>query len=85
MNVKVIGWKVGRTEQTIVNAEAALIEFEPDGRVEWINDVYDMVKIGIVRTPAVIINDELKCAGRIPSVYELTTWMEEEMVKEVAA
>jgi len=85
MNVKVIGWKSGRTEQTIVNAEAALDEFEPEGRVEWVSDVYDMVKIGIVRTPAVIINDELKSAGRIPSVYELTTWMEEEMVKEAAA
>jgi hypothetical protein len=69
----------------MMNAQAALNEFEPDANVEWINDVYDMVKIGIVRTPAVMINDDLKVAGRIPSVFELTTWMEEEMVKEIAA
>ncbi len=85
MNVKVVGWKGSRTEQTIMNAEAALGELEPEAVVEWVNDVYDMVKIGVVRTPAVLINDEIKVAGRIPSVYELTTWMEEVMVKEIAA
>ena len=85
MKVKVVGWKGSRTEQTIVNAQAALDEFDTEANVEWINDVYDMAKIGIVRTPAVVINNDLKVAGRIPSVFELTTWIEEEMVKEIAA
>ena len=36
--------------------------------VEW-------EKMGIRATPALAINDQLKCEGRVPEGHEITTWV----------
>jgi hypothetical protein len=82
MNIKVIGWLCPRTEQTLMNAQAALREICRREKVEWISDVHKIVVLGIHRRPALIINGKLKSEGRVPSVHEITTWMEKELMEE---
>ncbi len=43
--------------------------------LEKISDVKEMVKLGIVVTPAIEINGELIFHGRIPKKFELETWL----------
>jgi protein-disulfide isomerase len=83
MTIRVVGWFGPKTEQTLLNAQAALNDFEPAGKVKWISDVQEMKALGISRTPAVIINEKLKSAGRVLSVYEIKSWIEKELVEEV--
>ena len=85
MKVKVVGWYTPKTEQVLLNAQAALNAVEPRNKVELISDDSEMVKMGIVRKPALIINASLKIAGRVPSISEITKWIEEEMMEEIAA
>lgn len=85
MKVKVVGWSGAKTEQTLLNAEAALAELDPHGYVECISDVHTMLEMGVVQKPAIIINGKLKIAGRVPSVHEISRWIEEEKVEELAA
>lgn len=85
MTIRVLGWFGPKTEQTLLNAQAALNDFEADSKVEWISDVYETVALGITHTPAIIINEKLKSSGRIPSVHEIKSWIEKELEKELAA
>ena len=85
MKITVIGLPGLKTERTINIAEEALSEFVIDGKLEWINDVHEMTIMGIYHTPAVLVNGKLKISGRIPSVYEITSWIEAELEEELAA
>ena len=44
-------------------------------KLEKVNDLKEMVKIGIVVTPAIELNDELLFHGRIPKTNELEKWL----------
>lgn len=83
MNVKVVGWKSPRMEQMLMNAQAALNDYDRHAEVEWIRDVYAVITYRLRQTPALIINGKVKGEGRIPSVYEIRSWIEQEIVKEL--
>lgn len=85
MLVRVIGLFCPRTEQVLINAQAALKEFDRRGNVEWISDVHKMILLGVRYTPALYVHGKLKATGRVPSVYEITTWIQEELVEEPLA
>jgi len=43
--------------------------------VTHISDPREMAKNRILFTPVVRVNGEVKCAGRVPKVGEVTTWL----------
>jgi len=40
-----------------------------------VEDFKDIMAYRIMSTPALVINGDVKAAGRIPSVPEITTWL----------
>ena len=85
MKVRVAGWYTPKTEQMLLNAQAALSVVEPKNRVEWISDIHQMIQMGIAHTPALIVNDDVKVAGRVSSINEISKWIERESVEELTA
>lgn len=51
--------------------EAAGVEAE----VEKVTDFAEMAKLGVLSTPAVIIDGEVKCVGKVPSADEAAAWL----------
>jgi len=43
--------------------------------ITHVRDPKEMAAQRVMFTPAVRINGELKCAGRVPEVAEITTWL----------
>ena len=85
MTIRIVGWNCPRTSQTLMNAQAALKEIDRRGKVEWIGDLHRIIAMGIHHTPALFVNNKLKVEGRVPSVYEITEWAEQELVEEFIA
>jgi len=85
MDIKIVGISCPRTERTFLNAQAAAGEWGFEDQVELITDIGGISKFGITHMPAVLVNFKEKSAGRIPSLYELRTWIAQEMDQEVAA
>ena len=46
----------------------------PDISVEKVSDIREMMKAGILSTPAVVIDGVLKSSGRVPSKEEIESW-----------
>ena len=47
----------------------------PDISVEKVSDIREMMKAGIISTPAVVIDGVLKSSGRVPSKEEIESWI----------
>lgn len=47
-----------------------------DAKVEKITDIAEVMKYGVMSTPAVVIDEEVKCAGIIPKDKELEKWLD---------
>ena len=46
-----------------------------DANVTKVTDYQEIVELGVMATPGLIINDEVVSSGRIPSETEVTTWV----------
>ena len=60
--------KCKRTEQ---NVRKAVQELGIEAEVTHVYDQLEMLKRGITNTPAVVIDGEVKIAGRVPEVDEI--------------
>ena len=45
--------------------------------VEKVGDLKTMIAAGVISTPAVSVNGELKVSGRVPKPEEIQKWLEE--------
>jgi small redox-active disulfide protein 2 len=58
------------TEQRVFNACA---ELNVAADISHVTDYNEMTKLGVLRTPAVVVDGEIAIMGRVPSVAELKT------------
>jgi len=57
------------TEQTEAAARAIGVEYE----LEKVTDINDIMQFGVMMTPALAVDGEVKVSGKIPSIEELKT------------
>jgi hypothetical protein len=56
-------------------AHQAVANFGVEAQFEKITNYEDIKKYPILSTPGLVINEKLVCAGRIPTIAEVTTWL----------
>jgi hypothetical protein len=81
LHIKVLGpgcLNCYRLEQVAVDALEML---DAEATLEHITDYVEMRKYPIMYTPGLVINEELVCAGRIPSIKEVISWVKEALAK----
>lgn len=61
------------TERNVVNACAEL-DFAAD--ISHVTNIADILDLGVLRTPAVVIDGEVVTSGRVPTVSELKKILE---------
>ncbi len=76
MDIKVLGPGCARCEKTEKIVREAIEETGIDAKIEKIKDAMEIAGYGVFGTPAVIIDDEVKCVGKIPSKDEVKKWLE---------
>ncbi|MBU0483387.1 MAG: thioredoxin family protein [Proteobacteria bacterium] len=47
--------------------------------IEQVHDLDEIWRYGVLNTPALIINDEIKCAGRMPTPADIEQWIKESL------
>lgn len=55
-----------------------------DIKVEYITDINALLEAGIMSSPALLIEDEVVCSGRIPSKEEIKEYIDGNKVEEKA-
>jgi small redox-active disulfide protein 2 len=73
--IKVLGSGCENCQKVEEVARQVVTNLGVDARVEHITDYAGIHKYPILATPGLVINEKLVCAGRIPTLAEVTTWM----------
>ena len=69
--VQILGTGCPKCQQLTQNAQQAIIEAEIEGVVEKITDLQEIMKFGVMATPALAIDGEVKSSGRRLSPEEI--------------
>lgn len=77
MNVKVIGQGCPKCTKLYENVLAALEELEIEAEVEKVENLLDIVKLGVMTSPAVMVDGKLVVSGRVSGVNKLKKIFEE--------
>ncbi len=76
MNIKILGTGCPNCQKLKSNVELAVEEMElKDVKIEKVEDIDKIIGFGVMSTPALVINEEVKSAGRIVEVEEIKTWL----------
>jgi len=78
MTIKILGSGCPNCQLLEQNAKKAIEELNlVDIKVEHIYDIDKIIEMGITFTPAIAFDDEIKASGRISSVEEIKSWLQE--------
>lgn len=75
ITIEVFGPGCQRCQATKQAVRQALTTLGMEATIVEISDPKEMASHRVLFTPAVRINGEVKCTGRVPSVPEVTTWL----------
>ncbi len=71
MKIQILGTGCPKCRKTYEHAEEALKELGTCADLEKVEDLKAIMNFGIMVTPAVAIDGDVKVAGRVPSVEEM--------------
>jgi small redox-active disulfide protein 2 len=71
VKIQVLGPGCARCKQLTLNAEQALRELGLDVRVEKIQDYQAIAMAGVMSTPALAVDGQIKVAGKVVSAEEI--------------
>lgn len=76
MIVKILGSGCPNCQRLEANTNKAVEELSlSDVRVEHVYDMDKIVAYGVMSTPALVIDEQVKSSGRIPEVEEIKGWL----------
>jgi small redox-active disulfide protein 2 len=75
MKIEVLGPGCPKCKKTFANAEEALRSAGIQAELIKIEKIDQIVKYGVMMTPALVIDGNVKCAGRVPSVEQIKEWL----------
>ncbi len=70
-DVKVLGPGCAKCKQLMEQAEQAVAEAGLDARVTKVSDITEITSYGVMITPALVVDGEVKVSGKVPSVEEI--------------
>ena len=79
MNIKILGAGCVNCEKLESLAKQAVAELGVQATFEKVKDIEKILDYGIARTPGLVINEVVKSSGRIPSVEQIKTYIQESM------
>lgn len=71
MIIKILGAGCAKCEEVEKNLKIVIEELNIDAQIEKVEELVEIVKYGVMTTPTLIIDGEIKFMGKVPSVKEI--------------
>jgi len=75
LNIKILGTGCPSCKKLHKSAVDAAKEMNIDATFEKVEDFPSIMAYGVMRTPALVINEKVKVFGRIPSIDEIKAFI----------
>lgn len=71
MKIQILGTGCPKCKKLTENAQAAIAELGLECDVEKVTDVNEIMKFGVMMTPALAVDGQVKIVGKVPSPDEI--------------
>ena len=75
MKIEILGSGCPNCKKLEENAKKALLESGKEADIVKVTDVNKFISYGVMSTPAIVIDGEVKSYGKIASVEEIKKWL----------
>jgi small redox-active disulfide protein 2 len=75
MDIKVLGPGCANCRRLYDEAEKSLKQLGMTAAITKVEKFQEIAAYKVMMTPALVINGQVKAAGRIPNAAEITTWL----------
>lgn len=82
LSIKILGPGCPSCERLEQLVMAAVAELNLPAEVDHVRDMKEIAALGVFGTPALMINDEVKAVGQIPTANALKEWLTESQPPE---
>lgn len=75
MDIKILGTGCANCKKLEANVRRAVEELEIDASIEKVTDFKKIVEYGVMQTPALVIDEQVKIAGKVSTVEEIKKYL----------
>jgi small redox-active disulfide protein 2 len=75
MHIKILGTGCSKCKKLEANARMAIEESGVEATIEKVEDIKVIMSYGVMKTPALIIDEELKSKGKVLSSKEIMKFL----------
>ena len=76
MEIKILGKGCPKCKRLEELAREAAAEAGVEATFTKVKELDDIMAYGVAMTPALVVNEELKCSGRLPQKSEIVVWLQ---------
>lgn len=69
--IQILGTGCPKCKKLVENAESAVKLLSGDFEIEKVTDINKIIGFGVMSTPALAVDGQVKITGRVPSVEEI--------------
>jgi len=84
LEIRVLGPGCARCNQLTQDLIAVMAEMDMAADLEHVTDIAEIGSYGVMGTPALVINGEVKSVGSIPPKTKLKQWLQDAFAKQSA-
>jgi len=81
MKIEILGPGCPKCMKLAENAEQAAKQLGVDAEIVKVTDISEMTKRGVMMTPALVIDGEVKSVGKVPNPTEIVTYLTDSLNK----
>ena len=71
MKIQILGTGCPKCKKLAENAQQAVADMTPACEIEKVTDINEIMKFGVMMTPALAVDGEVKVVGKVPSADEI--------------
>lgn len=75
MVIKILGSGCAKCKQLEANAQQAVKELGIEATIEKVKEIEDIMAYGVMKTPALVVDEQVKVMGRVPSAEDIKKYL----------
>jgi small redox-active disulfide protein 2 len=75
MDIKILGTGCAKCQQTEKLVREVIAETGADAQIDKVTDIKSIIQYGVMLTPAVVVDGEVKVVGKIPKKEDIKSWL----------